>query len=138
MVVIFIVATFFFALMVGPADPFAATIGRIPIDGAGANALLQDNTLVAIHPPFLYLGFVGFTVPYAFAIGSLITGRVGEQWLTQIRRFAVFAWAFLTIGIVLGSWWSYQTLGWGGFWGWDPVENAALLPWLTGRRICTR
>ena len=129
--VVFAVAVFFFALMVGPADPFAATRGAIPVDGAGPNALLQDNTLVAVHPVFLYLGFVGFTVPFAFAIGSLVTGRVGEQWLSETRRFAVFAWAFLTIGIVLGAWWSYQVLGWGGFWGWDPVENAALLPWLT-------
>src|SRR5579862_4013996 len=126
------VAIFFFGLMAGPADPFAATKGAIPIDGAGPNALLQDNTLVAVHPVFLYLGFVGFTVPFAFAIASLATGRVDEGWLAQTRRFAVFAWAFLTIGIVLGAWWSYQVLGWGGFWGWDPVENAALLPWLTG------
>ncbi len=129
--VVFAVAVFFFALMVGPADPFAATHGTIPLDGAGPNALLQDNTLVAVHPVFLYLGFVGFTVPFAFAIGSLVTGRVGEEWLAETRRFAVFSWAFLTIGIVLGAWWSYQVLGWGGFWGWDPVENAALLPWLT-------
>lgn len=130
--VVFIIAVFFFALMAGPADPFAATRGAIPLDGAGPNALLQDNTLVAVHPVFLYLGFVGFSVPFAFAIASLVTGRVDEGWLAQTRRFAVFAWAFLTIGIVLGAWWSYQVLGWGGFWGWDPVENAALLPWLTG------
>ena len=129
--VVFAVAVFFFALMVGPADPFAATRGAIPANGAGPNALLQDNALVAVHPVFLYLGYVGFTVPFAFAVGSLVTGRVGEGWLAQTRRFAVFAWGFLTIGIVLGAWWSYQVLGWGGFWGWDPVENAALLPWLT-------
>jgi cytochrome c-type biogenesis protein CcmF len=129
--VIFAVAVFFFSLMAGPADPFAATRGAIPANGAGPNALLQDNTLVAVHPVFLYLGYVGFTVPFAFAVGSLVTGRVGEGWLSATRRFAIFAWAFLTIGIVLGAWWSYQVLGWGGFWGWDPVENAALLPWLT-------
>ena len=129
--VVLIVGIFFFSLMVGPADPFATTKGVIPLDGAGPNSLLQDNTLVAVHPVFLYLGYVGFTVPFAFAIASLVTGRVGEGWLLETRRFAVFAWAFLTVGIVLGAWWSYQVLGWGGFWGWDPVENAAFLPWLT-------
>ncbi len=126
------IAGFFFALMLGPADPFAATRGAIPADGAGPNALLQDNTLVAFHPVFLYLCYVGFTVPFAFAVASLVTGRVGEGWLVQTRRFTVVAWACLTAGIALGAWWSYQVDGWGGFWGWDPVENAALLPWLTG------
>lgn len=126
------IAAFFFALMIGPADPFAATRGAIPANGAGPNSLLQDNTLIAFHPVFLYLGYVGFTIPFAFAIASLVTGRVGEGWLVQTRRFTVVAWACLTAGIVLGSWWSYQVTGWGGFWGWDPVENAALLPWLTG------
>jgi cytochrome c-type biogenesis protein CcmF len=125
------IAVFFFALMLGPADPFAATVGAIPPDGAGPNALLQDNVLVAVHPVFLYLGFVGFTVPFSFAIATLVTGRVGEGWLVETRRFAVFSFAFLTLGIMLGAWWSYQVLGWGGFWGWDPVENAALLPWIT-------
>jgi cytochrome c-type biogenesis protein CcmF len=125
------VSLFFFALMLGPSDPFAATAGRPPADGSGPNPLLQDNLLVAFHPVFLYLGFVGFSVPFAFAIAGLVTGRVGEEWLAPTRRFAVFAWAMLTVGIVLGAWWSYQELGWGGFWGWDPVENAALLPWLT-------
>jgi len=131
LVVAMAVAVFFFAIMLGPSDPFAATPGPIPANGTGPNALLQDNLLIAFHPVFLYLGFVGFTVPFAFAIASLITGRVGEGWLTETRRFTLFSWAFLTIGVVLGAWWSYQELGWGGFWGWDPVENAALLPWLT-------
>lgn len=130
-IVMFVVLVFFLALMLGPSDPFTATGGTIPADGTGPNPLLQDNVLIAFHPVFLYLGFVGFTVPFAFAIGSLVTGRVGEAWLTETRRFTLFAWAFLTLGIVLGAWWSYQDLGWGGFWGWDPVENAALLPWLT-------
>ncbi|HLI15008.1 MAG TPA: cytochrome c-type biogenesis CcmF C-terminal domain-containing protein [Acidimicrobiales bacterium] len=125
------VAVFFYALMLGPADPFAATPGVPPPDGAGPNPLLQDNTLIAFHPVFLYLGYVGFTVPFAFAVASLATGRVGEGWLAATRRFALVAWMFLTVGIVLGAWWSYQVLGWGGFWGWDPVENAAFLPWLT-------
>jgi cytochrome c-type biogenesis protein CcmF len=127
------VAVFFLALMLGPADPFAAQVGAVANSGtgAGANALLQDNLLVAIHPPMLYLGYVGFTVPFAFAIGSLVTGKVGEGWLVETRRFTLVAFAFLTVGIMLGAWWSYQVLGWGGFWGWDPVENAALMPWLT-------
>jgi cytochrome c-type biogenesis protein CcmF len=93
---------------------------------------LQDNPLVAIHPPLLYAGFVGFTVPFAFAIGMLATGRVHDRWPLEQRRWTVLAWGVLSVGIVLGAWWSYQVLGWGGFWGWDPVENAALLPWLTG------
>ena len=84
------------------------------------------------HPPILYLGYVGFTVPFAFAIAALITGRVGEGWLMETRRWALFSWAFLTIGILLGGWWSYEVLGWSGVWGWDPVENASFLPWLTG------
>jgi cytochrome c-type biogenesis protein CcmF len=131
LIVSLLVAVFFFAVMLGPADPFTATVGAIPVDGAGPNALLQDNLLVAVHPVFLYLGYVGFTIPFAFAAASLITGRVGEQWLGDTRRFAVLAFGFLTVGIVLGAWWSYDSFGWGGFWGWDPVENAALLPWLT-------
>ena len=96
------------------------------------NTLLQDNPLVLIHPPMLYLGLVGFTLPFAFAVASLITGRLDEDWQSETRRWTLFAWAFLSMGILLGAWWSYQVLGWGGFWGWDPVENAALLPWLVG------
>ncbi len=132
MIVALGVAVFFFALMLGPADPFASTLGPVPRDGSGPNPLLQDNTLIAFHPVFLYVGLVGFTVPFAFAVASLVTGRVGEGWLTETRRFTLVAWGALSVGIVLGAWWSYQTLGWGGFWGWDPVENAAFLPWLTG------
>jgi cytochrome c-type biogenesis protein CcmF len=126
-----VAAAFFFALMAGPADPFRATVGAIPVDGAGPNALLQDNLLDAVHPVFLYLGFVGFTIPFALAIGSLAAGRIENEWLNESRRFAIYAFAFLSAGIVLGAWWSYDTFGWGGYWGWDPVENAALLPWLT-------
>jgi cytochrome c-type biogenesis protein CcmF len=130
--VTFVVAGFFFLLMVGPANPFRTLSGAIPTDGPGPNPLLQNHPLVAVHPPILYLGFVGFTIPFAFAVASLITGRVGEGWLLETRRWTLFAWAFLTIGIVLGAWWSYEVLGWGGFWAWDPVENASLLPWLAG------
>jgi cytochrome c-type biogenesis protein CcmF len=130
--VMFCVSAFFIGLMVGPANPFAHVVGAAPAQGAGPNALLQDNPLVAIHPPLLYLGFVGFTVPFAFAIGMLATGRVGDRWQVETRRWTLVAWTLLSVGIVLGAWWSYQVLGWGGFWGWDPVENAALLPWLCG------
>ncbi len=125
-----VVAAFFFGLMAGPADPFRTVTGAVPANGLGPNVLLQDNALVAFHPPILYLGFVGFTIPFAFAIASLITGRIGEGWQLATRRWTLFAWAFLTVGIVLGAWWSYQVLGWGGFWAWDPVENASFLPWL--------
>ncbi len=128
--VLYAVSAFFFGLMVGPANPFLTTSGVT--QGLGPNSLLQDNPLVAIHPPLLYAGFVGFTVPFAFAIGMLATGRVGDRWQMECRRWTLVAFTFLSVGIVLGAWWSYQVLGWGGFWGWDPVENAALLPWLCG------
>ncbi len=123
-------AVFFFGLMAGPANPFVTVAGSVPANGLGPNPLLQDNVLIAFHPVFLYLGYVGFTVPFCFAVAALVTGRVGEGWLIATRRWTVIAWAFLTVGIVMGAWWSYQVLGWGGFWAWDPVENAALLPWL--------
>ena len=116
--------------MMGPADPFLHNPAHV-LQGAGPNALLQDNPLVAVHPPLLYAGFVGFSVPFAFAIAMLITGRVQDRWPLEQRRWTVLAWGALSVGIILGAWWSYQVLGWGGFWGWDPVENAALLPWLT-------
>ncbi len=131
-VVMLVVCAFFFALMVGPANPFLTTEVPVGFNGPGPNALLQNHILMAFHPPMLYLGYVGFTVPFAFAIAALITGRVGEGWLLETRRWTVAAWGFLTAGIVLGAWWSYEVLGWGGYWAWDPVENASLLPWLTG------
>jgi len=129
----FAVSAFFFALMLGPANPFQ-TVANVPagFDGPGPNPLLQNHPLMAFHPPMLYLGYVGFTVPFAFAVAALVTGRVGEGWLLETRRWTLFAWGFLTVGIVLGSWWSYEVLGWGGYWAWDPVENASFLPWLTG------
>ena len=125
------VAAFFFALMAGPANPFRVVDGPVPLDGPGPNPLLQNHPLVAFHPPMLYLGYVGFTLPFAFALAALATGRLGEGWLMETRRWTLFAWGFLTAGIVLGAWWSYEVLGWGGYWAWDPVENASLLPWLT-------
>ena len=132
MLVMFAVSAFFFALMVGPADPFISVEVPPGYDGPGPNPLLQNHILMAFHPPILYLGYVGFTVPFAFAVAALATGRLGEGWLAATRRWTVAAWGFLTFGIVLGAWWSYETLGWGGYWAWDPVENASFLPWLTG------
>ena len=131
MVFMFAVGLFFFLLAFGPANPFAA--GPIGVtDGPGPNPLLQNHILVLFHPPILYIGYVGFTVPFAFAMAALVTGRVGEGWLLETRRWTLYSWGFLTIGIILGSWWSYEVLGWGGVWVWDPVENASFLPWLTG------
>jgi cytochrome c-type biogenesis protein CcmF len=131
LVVGFGVALFFFGLMLGPADPFRTVAGAIPTDGPGPNPLLQNHPLMAFHPPVLYLGYVGFTVPFAFALGSLITGTFGAEWARVTRRWSLAAWGFLTVGIGAGAWWSYEVLGWGGYWAWDPVENASLLPWLT-------
>lgn len=133
LIVMFIVTAFFAMVSFGPTDPFSNGVaGFNPASAPGPNPLLQNHILVLFHPPILYLGFVGFTVPFAFAIAALITGRLGEGWLLETRRWALFSWSFLTIGILLGGWWSYEVLGWGGVWAWDPVENASLLPWLTG------
>ena len=132
LVTLFVVCAFFFYLLAGPANPFASFSPPPGFDGPGPNPLLQNHILMAFHPPMLYLGYVGFTVPFAFAIGALVTGRVGEGWLIETRRWTLIAWGFLTAGIVLGSWWAYEVLGWGGYWAWDPVENASFLPWLTG------
>jgi len=131
LIVMFVVTGFFALLSFGPADAFAPGAPGIT-SGPGPNPLLQNHILVLFHPPILYLGYVGFTVPFAFAIAALVTGRLGEGWLLETRRWALFSWAFLTIGILLGGWWSYEVLGWSGVWAWDPVENASLLPWLTG------
>ncbi|HEY3671016.1 MAG TPA: heme lyase CcmF/NrfE family subunit [Acidimicrobiia bacterium] len=125
-----VVALFFSALMLGPANPFRE-LSNVPFDGRGPNPLLQNHVLMAFHPPILYLGYVGFTVPFMFGIAALVTGRFGEGWLSDTRRATLVAWGFLTVGIILGAWWSYEVLGWGGFWAWDPVENASFLPWLT-------
>ncbi len=133
LMVMFVVTAFFAMLSFGPADAFQAGAPVGPnFNGPGPNPLLQNHILVLFHPPILYLGYVGFTVPFAFAIAALITGRLGEGWLQETRRWALFSWAFLSIGILLGGWWSYEVLGWSGVWAWDPVENASLLPWLTG------
>ena len=131
MAVMMIVMAFFFLVSFFPANPFALGAPGV-LDGPGPNPLLQNHILGMFHPPILYLGYVGVTVPFAFAIAALVTGRVGEGWLVATRRWSLFAWGFLTFGIALGSWWSYEVLGWSGVWAWDPVENASLLPWITG------
>ncbi|MCB0961705.1 MAG: cytochrome c biogenesis protein CcsA, partial [Acidimicrobiales bacterium] len=110
MLTMFVVTLFFFGLMMGPANPFT-TLADPPLDGPGPNPLLQNHPLMAFHPPMLYLGYVGFTVPFAFAIAALASGRLGEGWLVETRRWTLFAWTFLTIGIVLGAWWSHEVLG---------------------------
>lgn len=131
MLTMFVVMAFFFALMLTAARPFQTYNPVAGFDGPGPNVLLQNHILMAFHPPMLYLGYVGFTVPFAFAVAALVTGRVGEGWLVETRRWTLFAWGFLTAGIILGAWWSYEVLGWGGYWAWDPVEVASFLPWLT-------
>ncbi len=128
--VMFAVAAFYLALVLGPTTPFAS-VAQVPADGRGPLPLLQNHPLMAAHPPLLYLGFIGFTVPFAFAMAALVTGRVSDQWMRITRRWTIAAWVFLTVGLLLGALWSYGVLGWGGYWAWDPVENVALLPWLT-------
>ena len=130
-VIIAAVQIFFLLLLNFAAHPFALMQGSLPADGTGLNPLLQYPEMV-IHPPMLYLGYVGFTVPFAFALGALIMRYPGEKWIHITRRWTMVTWAFLTCGIFLGAHWAYAVLGWGGYWGWDPVENASLMPWLTG------
>ncbi|MFW5951367.1 MAG: heme lyase CcmF/NrfE family subunit [Gemmatimonadota bacterium] len=125
-----LVGAFFYMLLVGPANPFHQVF-PVPADGPGPNPLLQNHWLMAVHPPLLYLGYVGMVVPFGFAIGALVTRQLDARWLQVTRRWTLTAWAFLTLAIVAGMWWSYEVLGWGGYWAWDPVENASLLPWLT-------
>jgi cytochrome c-type biogenesis protein CcmF len=126
------IAAFFLTLMVfiPDANPFLAS-NPVPAEGNGLAPLLRHPSMM-FHPPMLYSGYVGFSIPFAFAIGALITRRVDASWIRSTRSFAMLAWTFLSIGVLLGARWSYTELGWGGYWGWDPVENAALLPWLVG------
>jgi cytochrome c-type biogenesis protein CcmF len=144
-----LVSLYFYILMATPiSNPFAvciqgsvgcfegsswvlADVLQTPAEGRGANALLQNHWLMALHPPTLYVGYVGLTVPFAFAISALMVKASGAAWLTRTRNWTLFAWMFLTAGIVLGGLWSYEVLGWGGYWAWDPVENASFMPWLT-------
>ncbi|MCL1693765.1 MAG: cytochrome c biogenesis protein CcsA [Actinomycetia bacterium] len=141
------VSIFWFGLMATVANPFEICTSVVngfcgttsllpfgqtaaPLDGIGPNPLLANHILMAVHPPLLYVGYVGFTVPFSFAISALIRGETGRVWLDRTHRWSLVTWIFLTAGILLGAWWSYEVLGWGGYWAWDPVENAALLPWL--------
>ena len=144
-----LVSLYFYILMATPiSNPFAlclqGSVGcfeaawgpfgevlQAPTQGRGANALLQNHWLMALHPPTLYVGYVGLTVPFAFAISALMVKASGAAWLTRTRNWTLFSWMFLTVGIVLGGLWSYEVLGWGGYWAWDPVENASFMPWLT-------
>jgi cytochrome c-type biogenesis protein CcmF len=125
------VQVFFLLLLNFAAPPFALEPGPLSPDGFGLNPLLQYPEMV-IHPPMLYLGYVGFAVPFAFALGALMMRYPGEKWIAITRRWTMVTWMFLTCGIFLGAHWAYSVLGWGGYWGWDPVENASLMPWLTG------
>jgi cytochrome c-type biogenesis protein CcmF len=121
---------FFASLILFAADPFKMFAGAAPPDGRGLNPMLQDPGMI-IHPPLLFLGYAGCTIPFAFLCGVLVSGREDNRWIAPVRRWLLVAWLFLTAGIVLGAWWAYIELGWGGYWAWDPVENASLLPWLT-------
>ncbi|MFV2000206.1 MAG: heme lyase CcmF/NrfE family subunit [Acidimicrobiia bacterium] len=142
------VAVFWFGLMATAGNPFAVCTEAAssacadsswwpfveavaPLDGRGPNPLLQNHFMMAVHPPLLYVGFVGFTVPFGFAIAALIRRDFGRTWLDRTHRWSLIAWVFLSGGILIGGWWSYEVLGWGGYWAWDPVENASFLPWLT-------
>src|SRR6266850_5542798 len=124
-----LVASFFVAVMLfAPANPFAR-LPYTPVDGAGMNPQLQNPGMV-FHPPMLYLGYISITIPFAFAVAALLTKKLDAEWLVAIRKWTLVSWLFLSIGLILGMWWAYVELGWGGYWAWDPVENAALLPWL--------
>jgi cytochrome c-type biogenesis protein CcmF len=128
--VISVVQMFFLFLMVVHNNPFETYLTQVPTDGRGLNPLLQ-NPYMVIHPPSLYIGFVGMTIPYAFGMAALITGYLDDSWLRAVRRWTMISWLFLSFGLTLGMIWAYEELGWGGYWGWDPVENAGLLPWFT-------
>jgi len=123
------ITVFFLLLLVAPASPFTS-LSPVPADGSGLNPLLQSPGMM-IHPPLLYTGFVGFSIPFAFAMAALLSKRLDPSWFTSTRRWTLFSWSALSIGIVLGGAWAYTELGWGGYWAWDPVENASFMPWLT-------
>nr|WP_086941081.1 heme lyase CcmF/NrfE family subunit [Thaumasiovibrio occultus] len=124
----------FLLFIIVTSNPFERTLPFFPVDGRDLNPLLQDPGLI-IHPPMLYMGYVGFSVAFAFAVASLISGRLDTAWARWSRPWTIAAWAFLTLGIALGSWWAYYELGWGGWWFWDPVENASFMPWLAGTAL---
>jgi len=126
--IIMVTQTFFLILLLSVANPFQQ-LPLIPADGRGLNPLLENPGMI-LHPPLLLAGYVGFTIPFAFAMAALLTRRLGDEWLRAIRRWTLLAWLFLGVGIIIGAWWAYVELGWGGYWVWDPVENASLMPWL--------
>lgn len=128
-----LVVLFFSALMLFAADPFKVT-AVVPADGGGLNPMLQDPAMIA-HPPLLFLGYAGYTFPFALMVGAMVSRRRDSEWLAAVRPWAIVSWLFLSIGILLGAQWAYVELGWGGYWAWDPVENASLLPWLTGTAL---
>ena len=127
------IAAAFLAFSLFTSNPFAR-FATVPIDGRGLNPLLQDPGL-AFHPPFLYFGYVGFSIAFSFAVAALMEGRVDTRWARWVRPWTLLAWSSLTLGIAMGAWWAYYELGWGGFWFWDPVENASLMPWLAGTAL---
>lgn len=125
----FVSLLFFVGVCATVASPFTP-VPTLLADGRGPNPALQNHWMMAVHPVLLYLGFVGLSVPFAYAVAALVTGRLSDHWVVVTRRWTLVAWTFLTASIVSGGWWSYETLGWGGYWAWDPVENASLIPWL--------
>ncbi|MBZ9751664.1 heme lyase CcmF/NrfE family subunit [Deinococcus sp. HMF7604] len=125
----FVSLLFFVGVCATVASPFTP-LAAVPTDGRGPNPALQNHWMMAVHPVLLYLGFVGLSVPFAYAVAALVTGRLSDHWVVVTRRWTLVAWTFLTAAIVAGGWWSYETLGWGGYWAWDPVENASFIPWL--------
>ncbi len=129
MATLMVIETFILLVLVSVSNPFVR-LAVAPPNGVGLNPILLDPGML-VHPPMLLMGFMSFSVPYAFAVAAMITGRLNSEWLRSIRRWMLAAWSIQTVGLVLGAWWAYHVLGWGGYWGWDPVENAALLPWLT-------
>src|SRR5690606_8777472 len=128
-----LIASAFLLFILLTSNPFAR-IARAPLEGRDLNPILQDIGL-AVHPPLLYLGYVGFSISFAFAIAALIEGRIDAAWARWVRPWTLLAWMFLTLGIAMESYWAYYELGWGGWWFWDPVENASLMPWLAGTAL---
>ena len=129
-----LIAVGFLSFSLFTSSPFERLLPGTPLDGQDLNPLLQDPGLI-IHPPLLYMGYVGFSVAFSFAIAALLGGRLDAAWARWSRPWTNIAWAFLTVGIMLGSWWAYYELGWGGWWFWDPVENASFMPWLVGTAL---